>query len=284
MNELSSSNSNSDGNAPQIFDFEGAPVRVVLIDGEPWWVLRDVCGTLSLSEPHRVADRLDEDDRTTSTVIDAVGRAQTTTLINESGLYSVILTSRKPEAKKFKKWVTGTVLPSIRKTGSYSVAQRELTRKEILQMALESETRCEELERQIEDLSPKARFYDRCCRTEGLVTVGAAAKELLLRDLDGNIIGEMGLYDWLRGWCRALCYGERGLYNMPYQRQIGTGRFRVIIDHAGRDVTMVTRKGLAWIEERWAAYLEEERGKRKREVELQSMHFDIDELLRSALN
>jgi BRO-like protein len=106
----------------QVFNYGETPVRTVMQNSEPWWVLKDVCGILELKEPHRVAARLDEDERTLSTVIDSMGREQKTTIINESGLYKVILRSDKPEAKKFTRWVTHEVLPAIRKTGSYSVS------------------------------------------------------------------------------------------------------------------------------------------------------------------
>jgi prophage antirepressor-like protein len=106
-------------NELKVFDYEGSAVRTVMRDGEPWFVLKDVCGVLSLVEPHRVSSRLDEDERTLMTVTDSLGREQDTTVINEPGLYNVILRSDKPEAKAFKRWVTHEVLPSIRKTGRY---------------------------------------------------------------------------------------------------------------------------------------------------------------------
>ena len=103
----------------QIFNYESNEVRTVMINGAPWFCLVDVCKVLGLAEPHRVATRIDEDERTQMTVTDSMGRKQKTWFINESGLYTVILRSDKPEAKPFRKWVTGTVLPAIRKTGSY---------------------------------------------------------------------------------------------------------------------------------------------------------------------
>lgn len=103
------------------FNYNETQVRTIEIGGEPWFVLMDVCDILELSEPHRVATRLDDDERTKSTVIDSLGRKQEMTIISESGLYSVILRSDKPEAKPFRKWVTSEVLPSIRKTGKYSI-------------------------------------------------------------------------------------------------------------------------------------------------------------------
>ena len=91
-------------------------VRTLEIDGEPWFVLADVCMALELSSPHKVADRLEEDERNQIPLTDSIGRQQNTTVVNESGLYSVILRSDKPQAKTFRKWVTSEVLPSIRKT------------------------------------------------------------------------------------------------------------------------------------------------------------------------
>lgn len=108
----------------QIFNYKGKEVRTVEKDGQPWWVLKDVCGVLDLAEAHRVATRLDEDERTQVTVTDSLGRNQETTVINESGLYNVIIRSDKPEAKPFRKWVTSEVLPSIRKHGAYMTPEK----------------------------------------------------------------------------------------------------------------------------------------------------------------
>lgn len=100
-------------------------VRMMIQDGEPWWVLADVCRALGLSNPSKVAARLDEDERQQlqfSPNSELGLNHNTTTIISESGLYSVILRSDKPEAKAFKRWVTHEVLPSIRRTGVYSTS------------------------------------------------------------------------------------------------------------------------------------------------------------------
>lgn len=110
-------------NELQIFNYNGNEVRTIQKDGEPWWVLKDVCTILEIGQPVRVAERLDEDEVSQTHVIDSLGRKQEMYIINESGLYNVILRSDKPEAKPFRKWVTSEVLPSIRKTGTYSVPQ-----------------------------------------------------------------------------------------------------------------------------------------------------------------
>ena len=106
-------------NEMQIFNYNGADVRTVEQGGATWWVLKDVCAVLELDSPHKVADRIDEDERNQIPLTDSLGREQETTIVNESGLYNVILRLDKPEAKPFRKWVTSEVLPSIRKTGGY---------------------------------------------------------------------------------------------------------------------------------------------------------------------
>ena len=107
-------------NAPTVFNFESHQVRMVTRDdGEPWFVAADVCDALGLENSRDATKRLDDDEKGVGS-IDTLGGAQDLTVINESGLYSLILGSRKPEAKKFKKWVTSEVLPAIRKSGSYS--------------------------------------------------------------------------------------------------------------------------------------------------------------------
>lgn len=108
-------------NELQTFTYNSTQVRTLERDGEPWFVLKDVCEILGLGTPARVAERLDEDEVSLTHLADSLGRQQKTTIISESGLYNVILRSDKPEAKPFRKWVTAEVLPSIRKTGSYSV-------------------------------------------------------------------------------------------------------------------------------------------------------------------
>jgi anti-repressor protein len=114
---------NSQGsNAIQAFVFPRTKhtVRVVIDkNGNPGCVAKDVCDVLGLDNVRRALDRLDGNEFTTSKVIDSIDREQETYVVNESGLYSLIMTSRKPEAKAFRKWVTSEVLPTIRKTGSY---------------------------------------------------------------------------------------------------------------------------------------------------------------------
>lgn len=104
-----------------IFNHLGNDIRAMLDEqGEPWFVLNDICGALGITNTRNVAGRLDEDDVRQADTIDKVGRVQKTNVVNESGLYEVIIRSDKPEATRFRRWVTSDVLPSIRKHGMYA--------------------------------------------------------------------------------------------------------------------------------------------------------------------
>ena len=107
------------------FGYKGKSVRTLEIGSVVWWVLKDVCSVLGLSSTKWTANRLDEDEVSLTHLVDARGCKQRTYIINESGLYSVLLRSDKPEAKPFKQWVTHEVLPSIRKTGQYIAPKAE---------------------------------------------------------------------------------------------------------------------------------------------------------------
>ena len=105
----------------QLFNFGEAPVRIIDKTGNPWFVATDVCRVLEINNPRQATSRLDEDEKGVITN-DTLGGGQEMTIISESGLYSLVLTSRKPQARAFKKWITSEVLPAIRKTGSYGHA------------------------------------------------------------------------------------------------------------------------------------------------------------------
>ncbi len=115
-------------NTLQVFSYNGAQVRTVEQNGEPWWVLKDVCDILGIANSRDVVNRLDDDEKGVGQ-IDTLGGAQEMTIISESGLYNVILRSDKPEAKPFRKWVTAEVLPSIRSSGGYINNAEELIAK-----------------------------------------------------------------------------------------------------------------------------------------------------------
>lgn len=130
-------------NALAVFEFQSNQLRTVVIDGRPWFVAADACAVLEIGRTHDAVRGLDEDEKGTET-IRTPGGDQAVTIINEPGLYSLILRSRKPQAKAFKRWITHDVIPALRQTGTYSLpAQRELSRRELAQMVIEAEDRAD---------------------------------------------------------------------------------------------------------------------------------------------
>lgn len=104
----------------QVFNYGSANVRVVMIDNEPWFVAKDIADVLEIQNIRQVLGKLDDDEKLTYTMYTS-GQNRNVTIVNEAGMYSLVLISRKSEAKQFKRWITHEVLPSIRKTGSYGV-------------------------------------------------------------------------------------------------------------------------------------------------------------------
>ena len=174
----------------QIWNYESSEIRTVQMNGEPWWVLADVCKVLEISNSRNVSNRLEADEKGV-TLVDTLGGAQQVTIINESGLYAVILRSDKPQAKPFRKWVTNEVLPSIRKHGAYMTEQtleRALTSPDFL-IELATQLKAEQAQRkqlettvavqnqQIAELQPKASYYDVVLNCKDLISIGKIAKD-----------------------------------------------------------------------------------------------------------
>lgn len=175
----------------QTWNYGSSEIRTVEKDGEPWWVLSDVCKVLELTTPARVAERLETDEVSQTHTIDRMGRTQKSTIINESGLYAVILRSDKPQAKPFRKWVTSEVLPTIRKHGAYMTEQtleRAITSPDFL-IELATQLKTEQAQRkqlettvavqnqQIAELQPKASYYDVVLNCKDLISIGKIAKD-----------------------------------------------------------------------------------------------------------
>lgn len=202
----------------QSFTYQTNEVRTVQRNGEPWFVLRDVCEVLCIGSPHKVYERLDEDEKGRSQ-IPTPGGLQEMSVINESGLYAVILRSDKPEAKPFRKWVTTEVLPSIRKNGGYIAQQETLSPEELMAKALmvaqqtiaEREARLQAQAAEISALTvdkqimqPKAEYFDDLVDRNLLTNFTEAAKQIgvkrkaligfmvdhgyLYRDKKGNLL------------------------------------------------------------------------------------------------
>ncbi len=195
------------------FRFEDTSVRVLDIDGEPWFVLADVTSVLEHSNSRMVAQRLDDDVRTTYPIQDSMGREQMTYIISEPGLYEVIATSRSVSAKPFKKWVFGEVLPQLRKTGSYGQVQ-QLTGPELMAAALieadsviKSQTlQIEAADKYISELTPKAEYVDLYVTDQDLRTLREVAKNLGAQETEVRtaLLERRWIYcDVTRSTCRA---------------------------------------------------------------------------------
>lgn len=216
-------------NELQIFKYQDKQIRTVERKGEPWWVLKDVCEVLEMGSPHKVAERLEEDERNRIPVTDSIGRQQETNIVNEAGLYNVILRSDKPQAKPFRRWVTNEVLPTIRKTGGY-VANDDLflntyfpsadeATKLFVRTSLESFRR---LNSQIAEMKPKALFADAVEASETSILIGDLAKLIKQNGVD---IGQKRLFAWLRDHGYLIKSGASA--NMPTQKSMEQGLFEV---------------------------------------------------------
>ena len=162
-------------NEIQVWNYESSEIRTVQINGEPWFVLSDVCKVLELSSPHKVAERLDGDEKGRNQ-IPTLGGVQEMTVVNESGLYAVILRSDKPQAKPFRKWVTSEVLPSIRKHGSYSVQSQFADLSPQLQVLIQMETRQKQIEaRQAEQATALAGLEQKIQNTCEVIALDKTA-------------------------------------------------------------------------------------------------------------
>lgn len=228
-------------NKMQIFNNpEFGKLRMVDMDGQPWLVGRDVAEALGYSNPRKaLADHVDEEDKTDGvTIRDSIGRDQNPTIINESGLYSLVLSSKLPGAKRFKRWVTSEVLPSIRKNGGYLDGQAELGPDEILAKAvLVAQRVIEEQQQKIGQMEPKALFADAVSASKSSVLVGDMAKLLRQNGID---MGQRRLFEWLRQ--NGYLMRQRGAsWNMPTQRSMDMGLFEIketAITHSDGSVTV----------------------------------------------
>lgn len=215
-------------NELQIFHYQENAIRTVEQDGVVWWVLTDVCKVLDISSPHKVAERLADDEKGRNS-IPTLGGNQEMITVNESGLYNVILRSDKPEAVPFRRWVTHEVLPSIRKHGAYATAptiERMIADPDfairLLGELKEEQTKRQALEAQIKEDEPLKVFAHSVQASQDSILIGDLAK--LLRQ-NGVQIGQKRLFEWLRQNNYLIKYGASR--NMPTQRSLEMDLFKV---------------------------------------------------------
>ena len=202
-------------------------IRTVVIDGEPWFVAKDVCDILGVQNVTQSMQQLEDFERSMFNI----GRQGEANIISESGFYTLVLRSRKPIAKPFRLWVTQEVLPQIRKTGGYIPIDENDSEKDIMAKALLIANKT---------ISELQQFYDDLMNTEGLYHMNTVAKELR--------IGRNTLFAYLRGK-DIMFYQDNA--NVPYQRFMNQGLFKVVespcADGKYRPTTYATKKGLDYI-------------------------------------
>ena len=234
---------------------EFGEIRTVTIDNEPWFVGKYVATALGYSNPRKaLLDHVDEEDKGV-TKCDTPGGQQEMTVINESGVYSLILSSKLPNAKKFKRWVTSEVIPSIRKHGGYIAGQESLTDDELLAKAfIVAQSKIQERDRmiaqqqeKIEADAPLVLFAKSVSASKQSILIGELAKLIKQNGVD---IGQNRLFQWMRE--NGYLIRRKGTdYNMPTQRAMEQGLFEIketAITHADGHVSVsktpkVTGKG-----------------------------------------
>ncbi|HGI0095655.1 TPA: phage antirepressor KilAC domain-containing protein [Streptococcus pyogenes] len=230
----------------EIFNFKGQEVRTVTIDDEPYFVGKDVAEILGYAKARNaIASHVDDEDKKDAPIQGTLGGTQTMTIINESGLYSLILSSKLPQAKEFKRWVTSEVLPTIRKHGMYATDEL-LDNPDFaiatLQKLKEEREAKKLLEAQIEADRPKVLFADAVSASKSSCLIGELAKIL---KQNGVNIGQNKLFQWLRA--NGYLISRRGeSWNQPTQKSMQLGLFelkKTAINHSdGHTTTNVTPK------------------------------------------
>ncbi len=229
-------------NEVQLFNFESHEVRSLLLNNEPWFVGKDVAEALGYSKARNaIATHIDSEDKKDAPIQGTLGGVQEMTVINESGLYSLVLSSKLPSAKKFKRWVTSEVLPALRKTGQYQV--KELSGSELMAKALiEAQSVLAAKDKQIQEMKPKVVFADAVATSHTSILVGELAKILKQNGID---MGQKRLFAWLRE--KGYLIKRKGTdYNMPTQKAMDLGLFEIkegsYVNGSGVNITTKTPK------------------------------------------
>ena len=211
-------------NEVQIFNFKENSVRTQYASDEVWFCLKDVCDVLEIKNSNDVVSRINPKGVASIYTLTKGGN-QKLTYINESNLYKVIFQSRKPQAEEFTEWVTGEVLPTIRKTGSYSLQKDSYMIEDPIERAkrwIEEQEERKALENENKAMKPKARFAEAVSASEESILIGQLAKIIKQNGVD---IGQNRLFQWMRDNDYLIKNGTR--YNQPTQKAMELGLFEV---------------------------------------------------------
>lgn len=239
-------------NEIQNFNFEGNKVRTVLINDEPYFVGKDIADVLGYSNTRdALYKHVDEEDKDSVAIHDGKKGNPNQVVINESGMYSLVLSSKLPSARKFKRWVTSEVLPTIKRYGAYLTDKRayDITHNKdaLADLLVQAGNQLKEKDLVIEEMKPKALFADSVAASHSTILIGELAKVLRGNGVD---IGANRLFQWLRQ--HGYLINRKGTdWNMPTQRAMDLGLFKIkesSISHADGSIsvsktTKVTGKG-----------------------------------------
>lgn len=207
-------------------------IRTMMQGNEPWFVGKDVAELLGYANPSKaLADHVDDEDKLNNESLSSLGQ-RGGWIINESGLYSLILSSKLPTAKEFKRWVTSEVLPSIRQTGGYIAGQEDMSDADLMAKALlVAQRQIAQRDKQLAEMQPKALFADSVCASSTSILIGELAKIL---KQNGVATGQNKLFAWMRD--NGYLIRRKGAdYNMPTQRSMEMQLFEIkesVVSHA----------------------------------------------------
>ena len=239
----------------EVFQYQDIPVRTVTVEGEPWFVLADLCKVLEIANARNAAARLDDSLKGVR-LIDTPGGRQKMTIVSEAGMYEVVIRSDKPEAAAFRRWITSEVLPTIRKTGGYG---KELSPQELMAKAvLQAEATIKELEASRAELQPKASAWDKMVSSAGSWSFDEAAKALHEKGIAS--IGQKRLVQTLVNW-KYLFRDHKGrprVYQRFIEQELFVTKLRMYTDQVTGETkessapqVRITAKGLDMLHRRF---------------------------------
>ena len=219
----------------QLFAFEGKQVRTLEIKNEPWFIGKDVAEILGYSDTNQAIRKHVDDEDKLIRQFNGSGQNRNMTIINESGLYSLIFSSKMPNAKKFKHWVTSEVLPAIRRHGAYMTDKKAFdvvhNKNGLADLLQQAADQLKQKDIQIEEMKPKVLFANSVATSHSTVLIGELAKILRGNGVD---IGAIRLFSWMRE--HGYLISRKGSdWNMPTQRAMDLGLFKIketIINHS----------------------------------------------------
>lgn len=254
--------------------FEGEEIRSVKINGLNWYVAKDVCRVLELQNSKQAVKVLEDDQRDEVQIMDPIGRLQKTNVINKSGALTLALRSRKPEAKKFQRWLTDDVVPEIEATGSYNGKTIDFSKvdmsasNDVAKMLIQAGSKIMELNEQVEAMTPLYQFGTELKSTDNLFTVTEVAKELgaSAQCLNGFLHDKKIVYKHRGCWVPYASYDSSGFFKKVNTTIVKTDSGESFQKHSLK----ITAKGQEFIHKLWREHKEKLLSSKPLELDLKT--------------